>query len=96
MALKEDCQNLTSVTTPLGLYKWKRLPMGLAFAPGEFQNLMELVFSGHFDEVALLYLDDIIVFVKTFEEPLLFFRTSACAAREKRYQDKRPQMQFLP
>ena len=46
MALKDDSQNLTALITPMGLYKWKRLPMGLASAPGAFQNLMELVFSG--------------------------------------------------
>ena len=45
MALKEDSQNLTAFNTPMGLYKWRRLPMGLASAPGAFQNMMELTFS---------------------------------------------------
>ena len=52
--------------TPLGLYKWKRLPMGPASAPGTFQNLMELIFAGLSYEVALVYLDDVIG--KNFEE----------------------------
>ena len=42
--------------------------MGLASAPGAFQNLMELIFSGLSYEIALAYLDDIIVFDKNFEE----------------------------
>ena len=38
---KEESQNLTAFITPLGLNNWKRLPMGLASAPGAFQNLMD-------------------------------------------------------
>ena len=46
------------------------MPLGLALAPEAFQNLMELMFSGFSYDVALTYLDDIIVFGKTFEEHL--------------------------
>ena len=70
MALDEESQNVTNFFTPIGLYKWKRLPMGLASAPGAFQNLMELIMSGLSYEVALLYLDDIIIFGRSFEEHL--------------------------
>ena len=69
MALEEESQNVTAFITPLGLYKWKRLPMGrLASAPRAFQNLMELIFVGPSYEVALVYLDDVIVFGRNFEE----------------------------
>ena len=44
--------------------------MKLAFAPGAFQNLMELIFAGLFYDVALLYLDDVIVFGRRFDEHL--------------------------
>ena len=70
MALEEESQNVTAFITPLGPYKWKRLPMGLASAPGAFQNLMELIFAGLSYEVALVYLDDVIVFGRNFEEYL--------------------------
>ena len=70
MALEEESQNVTAFITPLGLYKWKRLPMGLASAPVAFQNLMELIFARLFYEVALVYLDDVIVFERNFEERL--------------------------
>ena len=46
------------------------LPIGLASAPGAFQNLMELIFAGLSYEVALVYLDDVIVFGRKFEEHL--------------------------
>ena len=70
MALEEESQNVTAFITSLGLYKWKRLPKGLASAPGAFQNLMELVFAGLSYEVALVYLDDVISFGRNFEEHL--------------------------
>ena len=44
--------------------------MGLASAPGDFQNLMELIMSGLSYEVALVYLDDIIIFGRSLEEHL--------------------------
>ena len=62
MALEEESQNVTAFITPLGLYKWKRLPMGLASAPGAFQNLMEIIFADLSYEIVLVYLDDLIVF----------------------------------
>ena len=70
MALDEESQNVTAFVTPMGLYKWKRLPMGLASAPGAFQNLMELIMAGLSYEVALVYLDDKIIFGRSFDEHL--------------------------
>ena len=57
MALEEESQNLTAFKKPLGLYKWKRLPMGLASAPGVFQNLQEF-FCWPLLLDFLLYLDE--------------------------------------
>ena len=68
MAIEEASQNLTAFITPLGLYKWKRLPMGLASSPGAFKNLMMLFFVGLSYEMALVYLDDVIVFGRNFVE----------------------------
>ena len=70
MALEEKSQNVTAFITPLGLYRWKRLPRGLASAPAAFQNLKELIFAGLYFEVVLVYLDDVIVFGRNFEEHL--------------------------
>ena len=66
--MDEDAQNVTAFVTPMGLYKWKRIPMGLASAPRAFQNLMELIMAGLSYDVALVYLDDIIIFGRSFEE----------------------------
>ena len=45
MVIEENSQNLTAFITPLGLYNWKRLRIGIASALGVFQNLMELIFA---------------------------------------------------
>ena len=39
VALKEESQKITAFIRLLGLYKWKRLPMGLASALRAFQSL---------------------------------------------------------
>ncbi|CAC5372712.1 Retrovirus-related Pol polyprotein from transposon 297,Retrovirus-related Pol polyprotein from transposon 17.6 [Mytilus coruscus] len=52
----------------LGLFQFKRLPMGLKNSPQMFQRLMETVLRGMTFKFCLIYLDDIIVFSKTFNE----------------------------
>ena len=59
--------NLIAFITPLGLNKIKSLPIGLASAPGVFQNLMKLIFAV---KMAIVYLDDVIVFRRNFDEHL--------------------------
>ena len=70
MALEEESQKLTAFITLLGLCKWKRLPMGLSFAPRAFQNLMDLIVAGLSYEMALAYLDDVMVFGRNIDEHL--------------------------
>ena len=62
MAMEEESQNLSAFITPLGLYNWTKLSMRLPSAPGAFQNVMDLIFAGLSSEMALVYLDDVIVF----------------------------------
>ena len=68
--LDKKSHNVTAFVTPKGLSKWKRLPMGLATAPGAFENLMELIMGGLSYEVATKYVDDIIIFGRSCQEHL--------------------------
>ena len=60
----------TALTTPFGLYEFNRMPFGLTNAPATFQRLMERCLSGLNLKICLVYLDDVIVFARTFEEML--------------------------
>ena len=51
-----------------GLYEFKVLPFSLCNAPATFERLIEIVLAGLHWETCLVYLDDIIVCGKTFEE----------------------------
>ena len=53
-----------------GLWQWCVLPFGLINSPSVFEHLIERVFAGLTCLVLLIYLDDIIVFTKTFKEHL--------------------------
>ena len=56
--------------TTSGLYEWTVMPFGLTSSPSTFERLMELILAGLRFETCLIYLDDIIVYGKNFEEEL--------------------------
>ena len=58
-----------------GLFHFTVLPFGLCNAPATFERLMERVLRGLQWERCLLYLDDVLVFGKTFQEALLNLET---------------------
>jgi len=54
--------------TTSGLYEWTVMPFGLTLSPSTFEWLMELISAGLRFETCLIYLDDIIVYGKSFKE----------------------------
>ena len=58
----------TAFTCSEGLFQFKVLPFGCCNGPPTFQRLMDYVLSGLRWKICLLYLDDVIVFSKTFED----------------------------
>lgn len=63
-------QDKTAIITPIGKFKFTRMPFGLRNAPTTFQRLMDMVLAGQ-EEFAAPYIDDIIVFSTTWGDHLL-------------------------
>ena len=68
--MAEEDKQKTAMTTPFGLFEYNRMPFGLTNAPATFQRLMERCLVGLNLNICLAYLDDVIVFSKSFEEML--------------------------
>ena len=66
----EDSRHLTAFITPWGLYQLIQVLFGLTNAPAEFQRTMESILGDHRDKTVIPYLDDLIVFSKSFEKHL--------------------------
>lgn len=66
--LKPEDRPITAFSTSTGQYQMTRLPMGLKISPSAFSRLMTVAMSGLNLEKCLVYLDDLIIFGRTFEE----------------------------
>ena len=55
-------------STGQGLWQFRVMPFGLCNAPATFERLMESVLRGLTYEACLVYLDDVIVVGRTFQE----------------------------
>lgn len=70
VAVKEQDQHKTAFTTPFGLYEYLRMPMGVCNGPATFQRLMQTAMNDLIFQIMLVFLDDILLFSKTFKEHL--------------------------
>ena len=68
--LSDEARKKTAFSTGTGLWQFKVMPFGLCNAPATFECLMEQVLAGLPTTVALLYLDDILVPGRTFQQQI--------------------------
>ena len=72
VGVKEADKHKTAFSVgPLGFFECNRMAFGLTNAPATFQRLMERGIGELHLKECLIYLDDIIIYSKSFEEHLL-------------------------
>jgi hypothetical protein len=65
----------TAFKTKFDLYEWMVMPFDLTNAPATFMRLINEIYKAHLGKIVVIYLDDILVFSKTWEDHLLHVRT---------------------
>lgn len=68
--LKDSARNITAFRGAHGFYRFTRLPQGLKTAPAIFQGIMNDIIGPLDGVCAKAYMDDVIIFSRTFEEHL--------------------------
>ena len=68
--IAESDRDKSAFITRQGCFRFTVMPLGLTCAPSVFPRLMDVVLCGLSYQACLVYLDDIIVFGKTFDEQL--------------------------
>jgi hypothetical protein len=66
--VKEEDRPKTAFSTSSGLWEFNKMPFGLCNGPPVFSRCMEKIFSGMQWEECLIFLDDILVFGRDFNE----------------------------
>jgi len=70
VGLSDENSKKTAFGTRMGQFEFTRMPFGLCNAPATFQKMMTTVLQSENWEKCLIYLDDVLVFGRTFEEHL--------------------------
>lgn len=68
LSVKEADRDKLAFRTHRGLFQFKRMPFGYRNGPAVFQRVMQGVLAPFLWIFALVYIDDIVIFSKTFEE----------------------------
>ena len=83
----------TAFTTPFGLFQFTRMPFGLQGAPATFQRMVDRVLNG-LNDFSSAYIDDVIVFSRTWDEHLGHLGTVLRRVQQAGLTVKRKKCQF--
>ena len=67
MPLAEDAKEKTAFSVPRGKFEFNVTPYGLCNAGASYQRMIDITLSGLQSDRILAYMDDIVIFSKTFE-----------------------------
>ena len=80
--IAEQDRDKSAFVTRRGCYRYTVMPFGMTCAPSVFQRLMDCVLAGLSYITCLVYVDDIIVFSRTFEEHVSRLDEVFCRIRQ--------------
>ena len=67
--INEEHKERTAFTVgPMGFYEYNRMPFGLSNSPATYQRLMEECLGDLHLSICFIFLDDLIIFSRTYEE----------------------------
>ncbi|GBG92109.1 hypothetical protein CBR_g54409 [Chara braunii] len=84
----------TTFKTRYGIYEFLVTPFGLCNAPGTFQTEMHRIFRPYLDKFMVVYLDDILVFIKTAREHAEHLALVLQSLRNSQYKINREKSSF--
>ena len=79
--LSKESRPFTTFCVPWNLYQYTRVPMGLAVRAQTLTRLLDTVFHDVKFKFVFNYLDDLLVYSKTYEEHLCHLREVMCRLR---------------
>lgn len=93
LPLEDKSQKLVVINTHKGLYKYKRLPFGVASSPAIFQKVMDQILQGI--PGVIWYIDDILITGKTKEEHLQRLEEVLSRLQANGLRANKPKCKFL-
>ena len=86
--IKEGHEHKTAFWTPVGLFEYVIMPLGLTNAPATLYHLMNLRFQDLLYKCVTVYLDDILIFSKNLDQHLQHLRLVFEWLRKKKFMAK--------
>ena len=84
----------TAINTPFGHFQFRVMGFGLTNAPATFQTMMNHIFRPHLRKFVVVFLDDILIFTRTWEEHMHHVRIVLDALKENQLCCKPSKCQF--
>jgi hypothetical protein len=79
VTIRSELQKVTygklAFKTKQGLFEWLVMPFGLCNAPATFMRVMNDVFRPYIDDFFIIYLDDILIFSRRWEDHIKHVKT---------------------
>lgn len=68
--IEENSKHITAFVTPDGLYEYNRMPFDLINSPSDYQSAIVKALGPLKDDIAFVYVDDVLCPARTIQECL--------------------------